>query len=672
MTCEAFFRERDKDARVSLIQKKGAAFKHGPYRLIGDKVSLCCQFSANVVGIVSLRWKLTVIILFVALIPLGVSAWTNLRIHEKAFEAKSAELRRRTAQWVAQAADAQLDNATRTLSLVSQSVHWPQLSDQERDGALWLVYRQLDNMAVASLLDEEGEGVGPSAYVSDRTSMPGLDSHPLALVSFLQEFVKHIPFDRAHAERIAIGDPFITQGGEAPFLPVALLVEGAKAGEPWVLAVAISLRSLCAQVTAARPSEADVHLLDGQGRSICSTRPDAPLVSLKAELQGKLGSEELTFQRTGEEPVLAALSPLRSGWRVVVEQPVAVAFAAGRKIRAQTGFWLGIGIVTALAAGLFLANGITGPVRLLVDGALEFAKGNFSHRLAVGSRDELGQLSGTFNYMGEEIQRRDTEIRAWNEELQQRVEERTRELREAEEQLMQSQKIAAVSSLGAGIAHEINNPLTGVLGLTQILKTRAQKQDPSGKEIKLFENIEREALRIKEIVRTLLSFSQTYAGEGFAPVDLHALLDESLRLVEGQLASRGIQVVREYDGVLPPVPGNRPDLQQVFLHLFNNSRLAMRQGGTLTLTTGLVGGKVIRVTVKDTGKGIAPEHLDRIFEPFFTTKDKEEWEGEGMGLTVTFRIVEQHHGKVRAESKVGEGTSMTITLPAAGEGAHLV
>jgi two-component system NtrC family sensor kinase len=315
-----------------------------------------------------------------------------------------------------------------------------------------------------------------------------------------------------------------------------------------------------------------------------------------------------------------------------------------------------------------LAQSIAGPVRQLLDGALQFAKGNFSHRLSMTGRDELGQLSETFNHMGVEIDKRDREIRMWNAELQQRVEERTRELKEAQEQLLQSHKIAAVTALGAGIAHEVNNPLTGVIGLTQCMMTEAEEEGRE-EQVELLRTVETEALRVKGIVRTLLTFSQNYAGESFSPLDVCEILDESAEVVDTDSANGKTEIIREYAEDTPKILGNRTQLQQAFLHLMNNSRIAMPNGGRLVLSTSSVDGQLVKIAFVDTGKGIEPEIIEKIFEPFFTTKDN--WRGEGLGLTVAFRIIEQHHGTIKASSRAGEGTTMAITLPAAKRGAHL-
>jgi signal transduction histidine kinase len=229
--------------------------------------------------------------------------------------------------------------------------------------------------------------------------------------------------------------------------------------------------------------------------------------------------------------------------------------------------------------------------------------------------------------------------------------------------------MAAVTGLGAGFAHEINNPLTAVIGLTQVLMRRA-KQRGRTEELEVLDHVVNEAHRIRKTVRTLLSLSQNHGGESYAELDVNALVEESLALLEPKLAEAQIDVVRHLQDGVPRIRGNKAQLREVLLNVFNNSRAAMvPAGGKLTLSTGAIAGQVVRIEIQDTGRGIAPEHLEKIFDPFFTTKD--EWRSEGLGLTVASRVVEQHKGRIQVQSEVGKGTTLTITLPAAPARAHL-
>jgi two-component system NtrC family sensor kinase len=619
----------------------------------------------------SLRLKLVVIIAFVATVPLIISAYMLLDLHLQASTVSTQELHHEKAAHGASVARTYFETLERSVTSAVQSIRWSELSQKERDGALWLVYRQIDDVMAVTLVDHQGESLSPAVYADGRTAGEALGRHPGATMAVLQEFARHIPLADAQSEGQATGAVFATGGAEYPFMSTVLRVNG-DADASWAIAICVSLRTLCTNLNSSTDGNIEVYLVDPMGRAVCRRTRSAALEPADPKLL-RLAKKESTglfeYHPVSGAEFIAAVVPASRGWRVVAEQPVYAAFATGRKMRIQTILFITLGIIAALIIGWFLAQSITRPVRRLVEGALQLANGNFGYRLSMTGNDELGQLSETFNHMSTEIEKRDGEIRAWNEDLQQRVDERTRELKEAQEQLLQSQKISAVTALGAGIAHEINNPLTGVIGLTQVLMTEMEGTPDNEEKLAVLKTVEKEALRVKGIVRNLLTFTQDYVGEGFSLLDINDVLAESIEFIDTEADHEPIEIVREFAHDAPKILGNKTQLQQAFLHLINNSRIAMPNGGKLMLSTTSVEGRLVKIAVTDTGKGIAPENLEKIFEPFFTTKD--DWQGEGLGLTVVFRIVEQHNGTIKVSSKVGEGTTITITMPLVKRGAHL-
>jgi PAS domain S-box-containing protein len=233
-----------------------------------------------------------------------------------------------------------------------------------------------------------------------------------------------------------------------------------------------------------------------------------------------------------------------------------------------------------------------------------------------------------------------------------------------EEQLRLSEKMAAIGLLAAGVAHEVNTPLTGISSFTQMLLERSSADDPN---VQLLEKIERQTFRAAKIVNSLLNLARPSDGEAGA-VDLNVILNDVLSLLEHQFRSSHIQVRKE---LMPSglfIKGVEYKLQQVFLNLLLNARDAMPRGGWLTLTTRMDARGVV-VEVSDTGGGIPSEHLARIYDPFFTTKADNR--GTGLGLSVTYGIVQEHGGTLSCDSTLGQGTRFTLTLPpiaaAAGE-----
>jgi len=229
-----------------------------------------------------------------------------------------------------------------------------------------------------------------------------------------------------------------------------------------------------------------------------------------------------------------------------------------------------------------------------------------------------------------------------------------------EEQLQISDKMASIGLLAAGVAHEVNTPLTGISSYTQMLLERASPDDP---DTKLLEKIERQTFRAAKIVNGLLTLARGGQAPGeHAPTDVNGVINDVLALLEHQLKAVKIQIRRDLSAVPPVVMGMEHKLQQVFLNLFINARDAMPRGGWLSITTRTRGGEAV-IEVGDTGAGIQAEHLARIYDPFFTTKSV--GEGTGLGLSITYGIVHEHAGTVTCDSRVGEGTRFTVILPLA-------
>ncbi|GBC77565.1 Sensor kinase CckA [bacterium HR08] len=226
-----------------------------------------------------------------------------------------------------------------------------------------------------------------------------------------------------------------------------------------------------------------------------------------------------------------------------------------------------------------------------------------------------------------------------------------------EEQLQQREKLSSLGLLAAGVAHEVNTPLAGISSYTQMLLKQFPPTDPRRA---LLEKIETQVLRASQIVQSLLNFARMERPM-VSELDIRRVLDDTLQLLEPQLRDTRIEVVRRYAEALPPVLGDATKLQQVFMNLILNARDAMPEGGRLTLAAYLSDDQVC-VDVEDTGVGIPPEHIARIYDPFFTTKGV--GRGTGLGLALSYGIIQEHAGRIFVESQVGRGTRFTIALPA--------
>jgi two-component system NtrC family sensor kinase len=307
--------------------------------------------------------------------------------------------------------------------------------------------------------------------------------------------------------------------------------------------------------------------------------------------------------------------------------------------------WIFIGItfagmVLALTASYFLADGILKPIRDLVYATHQVAQGNLEHRVEVRSKNEIGELAETFNWMATSIQVRD-------EELKKRT-----------EQVMESKRLATLGRLAAGVAHEINNPLGGILVYSHLLVEDTEEQDPRKSNM---EKIVREATRCKHIVKGLLEFARQ-AHPKVEQADVNQILNSALHLLEGQGVFLNVRLIRELSPSLPPVKVDRSQIEQVFTNILQNAAEAMEEGGILTVTSApSQDTHFVEVDIADTGPGIGEEHAEKIFEPFFTTK--EVGHGTGLGLAISYGIVERHEGRLSVRSEEGEGTTFVIQLP---------
>jgi two-component system NtrC family sensor kinase len=235
-----------------------------------------------------------------------------------------------------------------------------------------------------------------------------------------------------------------------------------------------------------------------------------------------------------------------------------------------------------------------------------------------------------------------------------------------EEQLQQREKLSSIGLLAAGVAHEVNTPLTGVSSYTQMLMGMLPETDPKHA---LLQKVRRQADRASDIVNNLLNFSRTGGATEFTELSINQVLDDTLQLLEPQLRRNLIEMVRHYDPDIPKAYGNAVKLQQIFTNLILNARDAIPEGGRIMLSTSSTDEDTLTVEVSDTGIGIAPENVAKIYDPFYTTKGV--GRGTGLGLAVSYGIVQEHSGHISVESIPGKGTTFRITLPTVNARAHL-
>jgi two-component system NtrC family sensor kinase len=299
------------------------------------------------------------------------------------------------------------------------------------------------------------------------------------------------------------------------------------------------------------------------------------------------------------------------------------------------------------------------PVQRLVRHSAQVALGDLESRVPVTSMDELGELSQAFNDMTESLGKADKELKGWADSLENKVEERSRELMFLEEQLRRSEKLASLGTLSAGVAHEINNPLTGILLYASILNSD-KRLDPA-----LLPDVERvisETQRCAGIVKNLLEFSRESLPVKEV-IAFDTILDEVVTFFHNQPDFKNIVIHKKYGSDLPQISVDPNQIRQVCMNLVINAGQALPCGGNLEISTyRSVSGKLVCAAFKDDGDGISEENIDRIFDPFFTTKS----EGTGLGLSISYGIIESNGGKIEVESRAGEGTTFVVMLPISG------
>jgi len=305
------------------------------------------------------------------------------------------------------------------------------------------------------------------------------------------------------------------------------------------------------------------------------------------------------------------------------------------------------------------------PVKALTRGTERLAAGDLGYQIEVQSQDEIGELAESFNDMSRELQSEHNANLAWTQSLETRVEDKTRELRRAHEHALHTEKMASIGKMAAVLAHEINNPLSGILTYAKLLRKWIDREAVSSERRKeicdSLDLIASESRRCGDLVRNLLTFSRS-TPMNLQPVGLNQVIDRAVRLVQHQLDLTGIHVELQFDAELPQILCDAAQIEQVILVLLMNAMDAMPQGGNLWITSSVTPeGNCVRIVVRDDGMGIAPEIRDRLFEPFLTTK--ETGRGVGLGLAISHSILERHNGTIAVESEVGHGTAFTVTLP---------
>ena len=298
-----------------------------------------------------------------------------------------------------------------------------------------------------------------------------------------------------------------------------------------------------------------------------------------------------------------------------------------------------ISAIASLLLMFFYTRKLLKPIDNIIVMSEKVINGDLTARCCVQSTGEIGKLCSTINQMAETIEQREKELQ-----------------KTTQQQIIQSEKLASIGRLSAGIAHEINNPLTGVLTFAYLLK---QKKNNSEKDLEDIDIIIRETTRVSEIVRGLLDFARQTPSEK-EDININDILRQILKLIIHQKEFMNVVIEENYSNNIPGFYGDENQLQQVFLNILLNAGEAIPKSGKITISTSSNENHIL-VTIEDTGCGIKKEDLNKIFDPFYTSKAP--GKGTGLGLSISYGIIQQHGGDIECESEAGKGTIFSILLP---------
>jgi two-component system NtrC family sensor kinase len=344
-------------------------------------------------------------------------------------------------------------------------------------------------------------------------------------------------------------------------------------------------------------------------------------------------------------------------------------------VRANTytiaGFSLGFALIAALCVSLFVHRIVYVPLKDLESGASELSSGNMDKMIPVRSSDEFGQVAETFNKMTGALRNSQNQLKDWASRLEEAVEEKTRELQVAQAEAIRGEKLASVGLLAAGIAHELNNPLTGILTFSHLVRENLPDDSPDAEDLDL---VIKETKRCATIIRRLLDFAREKAPEKNY-CNLNELVTDAAQLIKQPARFEDIEVELELEEDLPVIWIDEDLVKQVIMNMLVNAQHAIEGEGKITLKTrkfpeprsvvlGTEPVDMVEVEVVDTGCGIPAEDLQKIFDPFFTTKGV--GKGTGLGLSVSHGAVQAHGGDIEVESTVGKGTTFRVYLPIGG------
>ena len=586
-----------------------------------------------------IRLKFLVMLLFVTTAVVSIITFTMANLFHDDKGAYIQDLASVTAQNTAEEARSLFSGYRERLQVYSRLLNERDLTVEQK------------NRLLGRLFEDFREFVAVTLYVDGKEQATLTDARALSAAGLTKgdlaryRLAHPLPLDRMEPGKVYVENS--TLSGKMPAMTMAIAQAPEGGGRPTVMAAVLRLDSLIRLTASANVFER--FLVDDQG--VLIAHPEVRRVSQRTradwipKFSGLVGGQSagasMEYPRDGVQMVGGFARVDRVGVLAGAQIPKSAAYLASRSLMRNLILVSLVLLLSAAVLGVWLSRGITRNLERLTATAREVGHGRFDVKVDVESRDEIGTLASSFNEMASELNAREKALLA------------------AQAQLIQSEKLAAFGQLGAGIAHEVKNPLAGILGYVQLSLRKVEPESPIHNNLKV---IEKETRRCKTIIDNLLKFARQ-EKVAHEPIEVNRVAEDTAALVDHQLGMHQVRLEKELAENLPRVLGTANQLQQVLLNIILNAEQAMEgKPGTIRIeTAGQEDGRV-EIRVRDTGPGIPKEIQARLFEPFFTTKPA--GKGTGLGLSVTYGIVKDHKGEILVESEPGQGATFIIRLPA--------
>ncbi len=574
---------------------------------------------------------LTVLLLIMLVMSLNTSTMATLFRDDKTTYIR--DLTAVMASHVAEEADSLLRHYLANMQAFGDVIYDTSLDPDTKQDVIQNLFRNYrDIVAIAA---RRGNGEPVTAFdsndltrldISRATLLEYRNEHPLPQISGKKLDVKMEHFD-----------------GGISLLRLMVAVPATDDREAFTLAASINPARLAAATTRSRGFEATIINQDGLPVFHQSTNADDVAPHWSSRLNKNSGaavSTALEFMEDGV-PMIGAYAPMADGtlW-ATIHIPSSVVYLTARELLSNLTIAALVLFAVAALVSLIFARRLSKPLEHLAEAAEKVGKGDFDITLTSASGDEIGALSHSFNQMTDELREREAKLAGANAAL------------------VQSEKLAASGQLGAGIAHEVKNPLAGILGYAQLTLRKLEDDSPFKKNLDI---IESETRRCTDIISNLLQFARQETAQ-MAATEINPVVEAALRIVDHQLGVNNVKIKKELGADLPLCLANANQLQQVVMNFAINAQQAMgSDGGDLTVRTRSGTSGEVVIEVEDNGPGIPDDIKAKIFEPFFTTKPA--GQGTGLGLSVTYGIIEDHDGQIQIEDVSGGGTRFVVSLP---------